>query len=323
MIPLPTFASREEQRARLGDVDFWWPYVAEILRRHDLIDVRSAPVAGHNPTYPTFLYGEIVVKLFGSAPGWRQSYRAELAAYTALARDPEIVAPRLLGSGRLYEDGEATWPYLITSKVRGIALWRAELSPEQERSVAAELGRQVRRLHGLPTDGVASDAEWPDLDVAAALARSSLPPHLIAQADAYLARHGLPSSPGLAAPPESPDRVVTNGDLVATHAYVEEGRLVGIIDWGDTVVTDRHYELIQIYRDLLHCDKALFRAFLDGYGWPGGEDFPHRAFGWALIRQTVGLAEHGSIDVFMPIAATYELLEIATLDELAATLFVL
>jgi len=324
VIPPPAFASPQEQRARIPDVGFWRPYVAEILRRHELEDGLSEPVAGHNATYPTFLYGEIVVKLFGNAPGWRQSYRAELAAYTALARDGEIVAPRLLGSGRLYDDAsDAPWPYLITSKVGGVALWRADLAPAQEQAVAAELGRQVRRLHALPPDGVASDADWPPLDVAAAMGRSSLPPHLIAQADTYLARHGLPHGSKLGAPAGSPDRVVTNGDIVANHAYIEGGRLVGIIDWGDTVVTDRHYELIQIYRDLLHCDQALFRVFLDAYGWPEREDFRRRALGWAMIRQTVGLAEHGSIDVFMPIAARYDLQAIPTLDDLATTLFAL
>lgn len=34
------------------------------------------------------------------------------------------------------------------------------------------------------------------------------------------------------------------------HAFVENGRLTGIIDWGDAMVTDRHYELIQLYRDM-------------------------------------------------------------------------
>ena len=309
MIPPPTFASYQEHVARLGDVGFWWPYVSEILERHGLRDAGLEPVAGFNPTFPTFLYGDVVVKLFGNAPAWPSTYAAERAAYVAIAADPEIMAPRLLGSGQLCDDGDATWPYLLTSRMSGVPLWRAELSDTQERSVAAELGRQIRRLHALRPSGVATDADWPVLDVAAAAKRSSLPPHLVVQAEAYVAGLGLC------------DRVFVHGDLVANHAYVENGRLVGIIDWGDATVTDRHFELIQVYRDLFRCEKALFRVFLDASEWPIGEDFPRQAMGWALYRQAVGLTQHHTIDVFMPIAARYPLQEIATLDDLATTLF--
>jgi hygromycin-B 7''-O-kinase len=41
----------------------------------------------------------------------------------------------------------------------------------------------------------------------------------------------------------------------------------------------------------------------------------------ALHRQAVGLAQHDTIDVFMPIAAKLPLREIPTLDDLATALF--
>ena len=63
--PPPAFASLHEHVSSLGDAGFWWPYVAEILKRHDLADAGREPVAGFNPTYPTFLCGDVVVKLFG------------------------------------------------------------------------------------------------------------------------------------------------------------------------------------------------------------------------------------------------------------------
>ncbi|MBI1813660.1 MAG: phosphotransferase [Deltaproteobacteria bacterium] len=40
-----------------------------------------------------------------------------------------------------------------------------------------------------------------------------------------------------------------HGDLVANHAYVENGRLTGIIDWGNAMVTNRRYELGKLYFD--------------------------------------------------------------------------
>jgi hypothetical protein len=44
----PTFAPLQEHDSRLGDVGFWWPYVAEILKRHELADAGREPVAGFN-----------------------------------------------------------------------------------------------------------------------------------------------------------------------------------------------------------------------------------------------------------------------------------
>lgn len=305
----PAFASLQEHVSRLVDVDFWWPYLAEILERHDLAGAGREPVAGFNATSPTFLYGDIVVKLFGYSRAWRTSHAAERATQRLLATDTEIAAPRLLGEGRLFDDDDAPWPYLITTRMPGVASFRAELSAEQRHSVAAELGRQVRRVHALRPSGVATDADWPALDVAAAAARSSLPPHLSAQIDDYLTRL------------RPFDRVFVHGDLAAMHVFVEGGRLTGIIDWGDAVVTDRHYELIQVYRDMFRLDKALLRVFLEASDWPLGEDFPRQALGLSLYRQAVGLVQHHTMDVFEPIAALLPLPDIATLDDLATELF--
>jgi hygromycin-B 7''-O-kinase len=306
----PTFVSLPEYISRVDDVGFWRPYVDEILGRHDLDGGGREPEAGFNATYPTFVCGELVVKLFGYSRSWRTGHTAERAAYRLVATDPEIVAPSVLGEGRLYEGAEAAWPYLITTRLTGVASWRAELSADQQRSVAAELGGQVRRIHALsPTGDVATEEDWPSLNLAAAAQRSSLPPHLVAQVDDYLAQLG------------PFDRVFVHGDLVANHVYVEDGRITGIIDWGDAMVTDRHVELIQVYRDMFDCDKPLFRVFLEASDWPVGKDFPRQALGHALRRQAIGLTQHHTIDVFQPIAALLPLQDIATLDELATELF--
>jgi len=305
----PTSASVQQYSSRLEDVGFWWPYVAEILERHDLADAGREPVAGFNPTYPTFLYADVVVKLFGYVRSWRESHAAERAAQALIATDPEIAAPSLLSEGRLYDDADAPWPYLITTRMSGVAWEDAELSTEQRLSVAADLGRQVRRVHALRPSGVVTDEDWPALNVAAAAEQSSLSPHLIPQIDDYLARLG------------PFDRVLVHSDLVAAHAFVENGRITGIIDWGDATVTDRHYELIQPYRDMFDCDKALLRVFLEASDWPVGKDFPRQALGLALYRQALGLAQHLTIDVFEPIAGLLPLQDIGTLDDLATELF--
>jgi hygromycin-B 7''-O-kinase len=280
-----------------------------VLARHGLADAGDEPVAGYNPTFPTFLIGEVVVKLFGNAPSWRESHRAERVAYELIETDPEILAPRLLGLGQLSDDREASWPYLVVTRLPGVAAESADLSAGQWHSIAGELGRFVRRVHALPSSGVATDADWPGLDVTAAAARSSLPPHLVAQVDDYLDRLG------------PFDRVFVHGDLVGMHAFVEDGRLTGVIDWADSFVTDRHYELAQVFRDTFACDQALLRTFLDASDWPVGADLPQRALGHALRRQGMMLAQHASGNVFEPIAERFPLDDIATLDELATVLF--
>lgn len=259
----PAFKSPQEYASRLADVEFWRAYVAVILKRHHLAKAGQQPVAGFNATYPTFLYGDVVVKLFGYVTSWRETHAAERAAHALVATDPEIVAPTLLAEGRLDEDVDEGWPYLVTTRMSGVASQNAELSSQQRVSIAAELGRQVRRVHALRA---LSDfpRRAPAVNVAAAATHSSLPPHLIAQIDDYLARLG------------PFDNVFVHSDLVANHVYVEDGRMAGIIDWGDAMVTDRHYELIQVYRDMFRCDKALFRVFLEASKWPVGRDFRAR-----------------------------------------------
>lgn len=201
--------------------------------------------------------------------------------------------PGSWGTGRLFQGDDAPWPYLVTTRMPGVASWCAGMSEKQRHALAEAVGRQVRRLHALTPSGGATYEDWRALDVPAAARRSSLPPHLVAQVEAYLAKLG------------PVDAVFTHGDITANHVFVENGRFAGIIDWGDAMLADRHTEVVQIHRDLFACDKALLRVFLKASGWPLAKDFPLRALGLALQRQAVGLAQHHSMDVFEPIAARF------------------
>jgi aminoglycoside phosphotransferase (APT) family kinase protein len=292
-VPLPPV----DEWCRTRDDAVWRPHVAAVLRSHGLPD--AEPVAGYNPTNPTYVCGDAVVKVFcGPRAADRQA--GECAALTAVAADPGIPAPRLLGSGSL----AGGWPYLVMSRVPGAPV------TEPTEALARELGGVVRRLHALPTAGLPRDVDWPPGDVGAALAHSRLPAHLAAQAPAYVDRWL-----------GEPDRVLAHGDLCAMHVFVDGGRISGLLDWGDALVTDRHYELVQPYRDLFGCDRALFRTFLAAASWPTGADFPHRALAHALRRQAVGMTQHWTIDVFWDPADVFPLAEVATLEDLAELMF--
>ncbi|MGI8422558.1 MAG: hypothetical protein ACR2NO_00300 [Chloroflexota bacterium] len=97
----PRFGSVREYGARLGDVAFWREYVAAALKRHGLAG--EAPVSGAVGTYPTFLVGRHVVKLFGSQFSGGKRYAVEHALHTIFCNRPEIPAPALVATGALFD----------------------------------------------------------------------------------------------------------------------------------------------------------------------------------------------------------------------------
>lgn len=197
----------------------------------------------------------------------------------------------------------------MLSRVPGVPLRHAELDRAATTAVVTQVGEQVRRRHALPARGLPTADSWPVRPAAIACARSSLPPHLVAQVDRYLT----------AAPPERP-AVPVNADLNEVHAFVEGDRLTGTVDWGDTLAADPYLELIQVYRGL--CDRELFAVLLAGAQWPADGDFVPLAMAGTLRRQALMHAQHLSRgDVFEPIAARYDLAGIVTLDDLAELLF--
>ena len=266
--------------------------------------------AGTGGTFPTLVCGDAVVKLFGHMPFWPRAHDAELAAMRRVAEDPAILAPRLLFKGQLFGDRTSPWPYLVTTRISGEHWGRGELSNHDKSAIAADLGRQVRRISSLAaTSDMATPVTWSAPSLVEAARQSVLPPHLVAQIDDFVTGtdHG--------------GTAFVHGDLMFRHIFVEDGRLSGIIDWGDAVVADRHYELAQIQLNLFDGDKALLRTFLDHSDWPVERDFARRALTQAFRRQAVGLAQHRTMDVFYKLPQLLPLEDIATLDELAVAVF--
>jgi hygromycin-B 7''-O-kinase len=300
--PPPRFASRREYGDRLGDPAYWMPYLRTVLARHRLPDADAS--AGVIGTYPTFLVGAVVVKVFGHFPSWRDDHDVEQAVLRLLDDDRDIPAARLLAHGRLFDDPEP-WPYLVVERVPGRDWHRAPPAPSQRHHVAEQLGTAVRHLHDLPapTDGpVARD--WlagggaPGSRCAERhRAWGSLPARLADQIEAYLV------------PPSYPRRLV-HADLTPEHVFVDGGRLSGVIDWGDAMTTDPHYELGALHLGVFDGDRALLRAFLAGYGWTVDDGFARRALSAALRHQ---------FDLFA--SQRLRLNRFATLDEVAAALF--
>jgi hygromycin-B 7''-O-kinase len=248
----------------LGDVDYWSPYVACVLSRHGVAAKEvEAPFVG---TFPTFLAGDVVVKMFGPTFDGPATHAAELGMHRLLSVHPAIPAPALIADGWLFDD-EPRWPYLITTRLPGVAIREVARGRFDYRAVAHTLGAATGRLHQLPAPTAVAERDVLPVSRADArerLRRFGLPDHLAEQVPDYLA-DALP-----------PDTLV-HADITADHVFVSGGELVGVIDWGDAIVADPYYELVAVYFDAFDGERRLLTEFLDGYGWDRGDDFPRRA----------------------------------------------
>lgn len=305
------FATNDLYRSLRSDLSFWWPYITKALDVHNLNSSYTQDKAecGDNPTYPVFLIGGLVVKFFGHMPYWKSAFNVELKAHECLIKDETILAPKILGSGRLFKEEYAPWPYIISTRVAGKPWLKTDFMQDEKGTVAAEIGQQLNKIHKLPVEAeLQHDHAWSKLDLKGAAQKSILPKHLIEQVNAFVKTlNGF-------------DKCLVNGDIVNTHVFVKEGHLSGIIDWGDATISDRHYELGKLM-DTFDWDKRLLKIMLEASNWPIQNDFPRQALGLSLYRQAVGLTQHSSFDVFYKLPDLYSLEDIPTLDDLADTLF--
>ena len=319
-IEVPEFNSLQDYQDALRQPRLWSRLLHEILQRHGLNLNQAHVQSGVGGTYPTFVMGDVVLKLFGYLPHWQEAYEAEKSALQAVAGNAAIKAPVLIAVGELHASQPQSWPYLMVSRVPGKPWHEAGLTDAEKQRVAEELGAQVARLQQLPLPRGQHESALPSTTAALidAARRSSLPPHLVPQIEAYAARLANQSAH---------TEVLVHGDMMFRHVFVESGHLSGIIDWGDALVTDRHYELVQIQLNLFDRDAALWSAFLEAAQWPLAPDFARRCLLMALRRQAHGLVQHFSMDVFYKLPGWFDGTDgtygrnVADLDALAEMLF--
>lgn len=306
MLEPPKFSTLDEYRKHLNDKLFWGPYIDEVLKRHDLQEVGLEPTSGVGGTYPTFLYGNKVIKLFGFFQAWEKSFEQEISIQKLVSDNSRILAPELIGSGSIFDD---SWPYLIISKIPGLAWFDANLSMDEKLNVAGELGKQIKLIHSINPDIQIASPTIKELDIVSGARKSVLPDHLVDQVDSFVSNIELNGN------------VFVHSDLTARHVFVEDGQLSGIIDWGDGAVFDKHYELTKLHLDMFACNKKLLAEFLNTSNWPVEKDFKIRSLVMALYRQAIGLTQHFTFDAFHLVAKLYPLKEITSLEELANELF--
>ena len=301
--PLPplTFATPREYGDRVGDAEFWGPYVATALARHGLPAL--PPAVGAVGTFPTFLVGRYVVKFFGELFGGPSCYEIERSLHRVLLAHPEIPAPTLVAEGELFGEGWP-WPYLVTTRLTGTTWHDAALQPAEHADLAHQLGRVIRRVHELPPPTGPGWNRDRLADLRAGCVErhrrwGTLPAHLVEQIDRFLVE-------------PSPVRRLIHADLHEHHLFLDGARLVGIVDWGDALLADPYYELPALHLHTFGRSKRLLELFLEGYGWEVGADFARRAMSMTLLHEFNPLGGWGTpIDVS----------GVATLAELAELLW--
>lgn len=273
-------------RARWGEIftdpAVWHEAVAAILDRHGLgpLDTLRAGVPG---SHAVFVANEaLVVKLY--APFWGETAPLERGLLATLAPHRLVALPTARATGSLPAGGH-DWPYLVMDFVAGERwgdIWPTLPAAERHR-LAADLGRLLRRLHGV-APGALTGVPFPGRrgDWHAFLAaqivgaedrhrRAGLSPELLARLPAFLAA-ARPALDGVAA-------VLLHGDVTADHLLLrQEGagqwQIRGLIDFGDARLGTPCYDFVAVAADALRGEVAALRACLAAYGLPGALDDP-------------------------------------------------
>ncbi len=154
---------------------------------------------------------------------------------------------------------EFPWPFFGGPLVPGRELAEAELDDGARAALARSLGQFLRVLHDvrIPVELPVDPISRADMQVRAPRARERLIElgHLDPCAEAIL-------TAGLELPP--PERLaLVHGDLHVRHVFVDDGRLSGVIDWGDICWSDPAVDLVLVWCAL---PPAARPAFFAEYG---------------------------------------------------------
>ena len=274
-----------------------------ILRRAGIDPGPAGPVRASGATWPVFLFADAVLKLF-PGPDGVAAQTSEAETLRHLARDPDIPAPALLA------EGTDPVPFLVTRRLRAPAWHDAPPGPAAALRIAHEIGRVVARVHALGPGPLHAAGDLPHVPLGQALAATVLPSHL----------HAPLAELASAFPPKG--AALVHADLMERHILVCDGRLAGLLDWGDACAADPLLDLPKLHLGLFAANPDLLRGFLDGAGWQPGPDFAPRGLAMCVWRQAQGLVQHpGAMDVFHRLPGLLTDGDLATPDRLARRLF--
>jgi hygromycin-B 7''-O-kinase len=307
---LPRIRTYDEFLASPRDEGTYRPAIEEICRRHGLPTDRLSKYAGGSTI--VFAVGERhVVKLF--EPLFHDAAETERTVLAHVHGRLGVPTPGVVAAGEL--EG---WRYVVMDQLDGTILKEVWDEVEQgDRIAVCEcLGAAISRLHALPSaDLDLPGPEWPDFlrsqrETCVERQRErGLPEAWLRQIPGFLESVDLPAGP----------TVLLHTEVMLEHVLVRRGgagwEVTGLFDFEPAMRGAPEYELGSIGIFVAMGDPALLRAFLTGYGYPGGPFTPQvqrRVLAYTLLHRYSNLRWY--LDVVPPRSAT-------TLDELAAEWF--
>lgn len=227
-----------------------------------------------------------LVKVF--PPFHQHQFESESRALPLFAGRLPIPVPELLATGAL----PGGWTYVVMTRLRGVLL--ESVWPSLDRAARVQLLREVGRVmaaaHALdaaplqdlppPWDGF---VRAQIVGCKARHQRLGAPAWLTGSVDEWIAaRRSLV--------PDGAHRVVLTGEYTPFNLLVDPAtapsgapRLVGMFDFGDTMLGPPDYDLLGPATFLAAGDPVLLTALLDGYGLPLGERTRARRERWMVL----------------------------------------
>lgn len=216
----------------------------------------AAVPAGEGTVLVALLGRELVLKLY--PPFLRDHFEFERAMLGHLHGRLSLPTPRLVDSAE-----HAGWPYLVMSLLPGTPLdrvWPTLQQPERC-AVLRTIGRLAAEVHALPLGPMPALApRWADFlqgqrgRCHGRQQRTGLPPHLLAQLEAFL------QGPV----PRGPDVILT-GEYTPFNLLHAGTGLSAMFDFGDGLVGPREYDWLGPLCFLAAGDAERIDAFFDGY----------------------------------------------------------
>lgn len=111
----------DEITADFDDLEFWTPYILEVLKQNNLPDATPADVSVLNDgTNPVFLVKDMVVKFYSKRYGGERNFLAESGMYKSAQASPiAAVCPKMLASGKIE----------VSQKIKAKALDKHDSNP--------------------------------------------------------------------------------------------------------------------------------------------------------------------------------------------------
>ena len=262
---MPKIESYEEFEKMKHNAGLWETAAHQILEQHGLAHLPLAIInEGSNIVFG--IGSDRILKIF--VPALRDQFESEKLVLNHIYGKLSILTPKLEHVGEL--DG---WPYLIMSRIEGRTLeglWE-KLPFENKVSLIRKLGNLIREVHSIPTNGLESiDSHWASflenqiVNCAERHRSLNLPVTMVDGIPAYLEA----TSPLL---PRNIRPVLLTGEYTPMNLIVKETNgfwdLHGLIDFGDSLLGLREYDLLGPGAFLIQGDQRLARELLISYGY--------------------------------------------------------